>query len=101
MYIYIIHTYKHKYTHLFTYIGIQGLASFRVLFENNYGEANQYFPVMNYYYKTKLMAATSQKEIFFCKVLLRNCYVMMYHNKTSNRFNVDPPTLAQWFHNDF
>jgi hypothetical protein len=35
------------------------------------------------------------KEIYFCRVLLRNCHVCLYHNQTSQRLNGDPPNLAE------
>jgi hypothetical protein len=64
--------------------------------EHHYGHGDILFQCMNYSKKLKILAGMPLAEIYFCKVLLRNCYTCLYHNLTSERFECEPPTLESY-----
>jgi len=47
--------------------------------------------------QNKIASSMPIKEISFCRVLLRNCHVCLYENQTSKRFNLEPPSLENYF----
>ena len=71
------------------------MSSVRELVEHHYGEADQMWPFMAYEKKLKI-SNMPLKAIYTSKMFLRNCYVCLYGNKTSERFNCQPPILEDY-----
>ena len=73
------------------------MSSVRQPCEHHYGELDSLFPYGN---AKELKLKNEEhciREISFCRMFLRNCYVCLYHNKTSERFNHPPPSLSDYF----
>lgn len=70
--------------------------SARECIEWHYGEADQLYPFMCNKMNLRLGAGVPLKELYFIRELFRNCYVCLYGNKTSERFQVNPPSLEQY-----
>lgn len=63
--------------------------------EHQYGEKDILFP----YLKCKRKLKVRERNIatlYFTAVFLRNCYTCLYHDKSSERFCCDPPSLAEY-----
>jgi len=73
----------------------RGLSSSRELVEHHYGEADQQWPYMAYDPKLKI-GNKDLASLYTSKMLLRNFYVCLYGNKTSERFANTPPELEAY-----
>jgi hypothetical protein len=73
------------------------LNSVREFVENHYGQLDQLFPYTRNKLHNKIASGMPIKEISFCRVLFRNCHVCMYENQTSKRFDLEPPSLEDYF----
>lgn len=74
----------------------KAMASVREYIEWEYGEEDQFFPFSKAKERLKLNSSMPLMELYFCRVLLRNCYNCLYHGKTSLRFGVAPPSLEDY-----
>ena len=72
------------------------MSSCRIIVEWDYGSAGTFFPYTVQSKKLKVMSGMPLREIYFCRVLLHNCYQCLYENKTSQRFECPPPSLAEY-----
>ena len=75
----------------------KAMSSVRETCEHHYGELDSLFPYGN---AKELKLKNEQhciREISFCRFFLRNCYVCLYHGKTSERFGHPPPSLPVYF----
>ena len=70
--------------------------SCRTSVEHHYGHGDNMFPVLNYSRKVRILAGQPLKEIYWCKALLRNCYVSLYGNLTTQIFNCEAMRLAEY-----
>lgn len=70
------------------------MSSARMAVEHHYGESDQFFPMTKC--KLKLKISQQSFNLYYSRVLLRNMYVCLYHNKTSLRFNCPPPSLDEY-----
>ena len=70
----------------------RALSSVRECVEWEYAEGDLLFPLSVYKSKLKLMNFPF-RETFFARIWLRNCYVCLYGDKISERFDLKPPTL--------
>ena len=68
----------------------------RECIEWDYGEEDQFFPFTCLKGRLKCNSKMPLMELYFCRVLLRNCYNCLYHGKTSARFDVVPPSLEEY-----
>lgn len=68
----------------------------RIAIEHHYGEAKQLFPFMSNPSKVKILSGMPLNKLYFSVMLLRNCYCCLYGNKTSKRFNCQPPELEEY-----
>ena len=73
----------------------RGLSSSRDLVEHHYGEADQQWPYMAYDPKLKI-GNKDLASLYTSKMLLRNFYVCLYGNKTSERFANTPTELEAY-----
>lgn len=56
----------------------------------------EYFKFMDYKKNLKIELSSVGKYYIVCAIL-RNAMTCLYHNQTSKFFNMDPPTLQQYF----
>lgn len=72
-------------------------SSARETVEHHYGEADMLFPYFKVKHRVKLCSSANiVKELYIIRLLLRNCYVCLYHNKTSQRFDCAPPEMEHY-----
>lgn len=70
--------------------------SCRTSIEHHYGHGDNLFPVLNYSRKLRILSGQPIKEIYWCKVFLRNCYVSLYGNLTTQIFKCEPMRLPDY-----
>jgi hypothetical protein len=68
------------------------MSSGRQCVEHHYGEADQLWPFMAFH-KKLIIKNMDLASLYTAKMLLRNFYVCLYGNKTSERFGCKPPEL--------
>mmetsp|Transcript_29832 Transcript_29832/g.60982 ORF Transcript_29832/g.60982 Transcript_29832/m.60982 type:complete len:427 (-) Transcript_29832:203-1483(-) len=73
-----------------------GMNSARQAIEHHYGECAMYFPFLSYKKKVKIGSSMPLEALYFCMHLFRNVYTCLYGNKTSVRFNCEPPTPEEY-----
>ena len=71
------------------------MSSCREHVEWHYGEIKTLFPFVDYSNKQQLLK-TPVRETFVTAMILRNCYVCLNENKTSNFFSCTPPSIEEW-----
>jgi hypothetical protein len=73
------------------------MASCRESIEWHYEQADSLFEYMNTPGRLQIKDQhMPMKELYFCRLLLRNCHVSLYHNQTSQKFKCVPPTLDEY-----
>jgi hypothetical protein len=73
------------------------MASCRESIEWHYGQADSLFKYMTNPRRLQIKDQHMPlKELYFCRLLLRNCHVSLYHNQTSQKFDCVPPTLEEY-----
>lgn len=73
------------------------LCSCRQLVEWHYGEAESMWKYMATPKRLKMLNGRQcLRALAFCKYFLRNFYVCVYHDNTSYRFRIPPPTLEEY-----
>jgi len=73
----------------------KAMSSARECVEHHYGEADMQWPFMAYSAKLKIVNM-DLASLYTSKVLLRNFYVCLYGNLTSERFNCKPMELEEY-----
>ena len=71
------------------------LNSAREAIEHSYGEKGILFPFMTNKKKLKIKERDLSALYFMCS-LLRSCYTCMYHDKSSDRFDISPPSFDEY-----
>ena len=61
-----------------------------------FGDIINYFKFMDFKKNLKI-SLSSVRKIYVVRAILRNALTCLYPNQTSQYFNVDPPTLQDYF----
>jgi hypothetical protein len=73
------------------------MKSVREYIEWDYGEGDQHFVKTDQAKRLKFLGTENYvQDLYFFRVLMRNCYVALYHNKTSKFFDCPPPSLEAY-----
>ena len=72
------------------------MSKVRISVEWLFGDISTYFKFVDYKKNLKLYL-NSIGKIYIVSAILRNAHTCIYGNQTSTYFNLDPPTLQEYF----
>jgi len=73
------------------------MTKIRICNEWSYGFTGALFPLVKDKYFTKIRLSPNSAYWYFVATILRNCYVCLYGNISTSYFDLQPPSLDEYF----